>query len=43
MDGEGVMSADDEEHDMLRAWRIIERSGVMNNTYLDPSSRHVSN
>ena len=37
------MSAGDEEHDVSRAWRIIERSGVMNHTYLDPSSRHVNN
>ena len=35
------MSAGDEEHDALRAWRIIERSGVMNHTYLDPSSRRI--
>ena len=43
IDEEDVTSAGDEEHDVLRAWRIIERSGVMNHAYLDPSSRHVSN
>ena len=45
IDEERVMSACDEEHDVLRAWRIIERSGVpvMNHAYLNPNSRHVSN
>ena len=27
IDEEGVISAGDEEYDMWRAWRIIERSG----------------